>query len=289
MTQEKSPPEPEHIVQLRAELKQVLSLDLEEIGLLEASSGEYESTFIGVHLKTAFQPIYDVKQGDIYGYEALIRPSLFGTLGSTPEFAFTYAEQSGKLVQFDRVCRSQHVLNYRAIHQENGLLFLNVHPKLLLEVSAHGKVFEQILHKYSVPTHRVVLEINESLIEQDKHLIAAVENYRALGYQIAFDHVGGHQSKLYRLWSVQHDFIKFDVSVIQQAAQQPGLAKALKGLVASVQDLGSTPVILGIENQQQLDIAISAGATVLQGHFLAAPVVAKVINDQYKHRTPKVA
>lgn len=289
MTQKQFLPEPEHIVQLRAELKQVLALDLEEIGLLEASSGEYESTFIGVHLKTAFQPIYDVKQGDIYGYEALIRPSLFGTLGSTPEFAFTYAEQSGKLVQFDRVCRSQHVLNYRAIHQENGLLFLNVHPKLLLEVSAHGKVFEQILHKYSVPTHRVVLEINESLIEQDKHLIAAVENYRALGYQIAFDHVGGHQSKLYRLWSVQHDFIKFDVSVIQQAAQHHGLAKALKGLIASVQDLGSTPVILGIENQQQLDIAISAGATVLQGHFLAAPVVAKVINDQYKHRTPKVA
>ncbi|EEF25222.1 Sulfate-binding protein precursor, putative [Ricinus communis] len=123
MTQRQSNQEPEHVIQLRAELKHALSLDLEELGLLEASSGEYESTFIGVHLKTAFQPIYDAKQGDIYGYEALIRPSLFGTLGSTPEFAFTYAEQSGKLVQFDRVCRSQHVLNYRAIHQETACCF----------------------------------------------------------------------------------------------------------------------------------------------------------------------
>lgn len=289
MTQRQSHQEAEHVVRLRAELKQALSLDLEELGLIEADSGEYESTFIGVHLKTAFQPIYDAKQGEIYGYEALIRPSLFGTLGSTPEFAFTYAEQSGKLVQFDRVCRSQHVLNFRAIHQENGLLFLNVHPKLLLEVSAHGKVFEQILHQYSVPTHRVVLEINESLIDQDKHLIAAIENYRSLGYRVAFDHVGNHHSKLYRLWRAQHDFIKFDVSVIHQAAQQPSLAKALGGLVHAVQDLGSTPVIVGVETQQQLDIAIASGAAILQGNFLAAPVVAKVLNDQQQRRASKVA
>lgn len=283
--------EPEYIARLRAELKQALSLDLDELGLIEAASGEYESTFIGVHLKTAFQPIYDTRQGEIYGYEALIRPSLFGTLGSTPEFAFTYAEQSGKLVQFDRVCRSQHVLNFRAIHQENGLLFLNVHPKLLIEVNAHGKVFEQILHKYSVPTHRVVLEIKESLVEQDKQLLPAIENYRALGYRVAFDHFGNHQSKLYRLWSAHHDFIKFDISVIHQAAQQPALARALKGLVQSVQELGSTPVIVGIETQQQLDIAVAAGATVLQGNFLAEPVVAKVINDQYRQsgRVPRVA
>ena len=128
---------------------------------------------------------------------------------------------------------------------------------------------------------RVVLEINESLIEQDKHLIAAIENYRALGYQIAFDHVGGHQSKLYRLWSAHHDYIKFDVSVIQQAAQQPSLAKALKGLVATAQALGSVAVILGIETQQQLDIAIASGAQVLQGNLLATPVEAKVINHNH--------
>ncbi|HEY0906642.1 MAG TPA: EAL domain-containing protein [Methylophilus sp.] len=281
--------EPDYIGQLRAELKQALSLDFDDLGLIEANSGEYESTFIGVHLKTAFQPIYDSRQGEIYGYEALIRPSLFGTLQSTPEFAFTYAEQSGKLVQFDRVCRSQHVLNYRAIHQENGLLFLNVHPKLLIEVNAHGKVFEQILHKYSVPTHRVVLEIKESFVEQDKQLIPAIENYRSLGYQVAFDHFANHQSKLYRLWSAHHDYIKFDLAVIQQAAQDEKLARALKGLVSSVQDIGSTPIIVGIETQHQLDIAIAAGAHILQGNYLAEPVVAKVINDKYRHQRPKVA
>lgn len=278
MSEQSLRPQAEYIGQLRAELKQALSLDFDELGLIEADSGEFESTFIGVHLKTAFQAIYDANQGEIYGYEALIRPSLFGTLESTPDFAFTYAEQSGKLVQFDRVCRSQHVLNYRAIHQENGLLFLNVHPKLLIEVNAHGKVFEQILHKYSVPVHRVVLEIKESFVEQDKQLIPAIENYRALGYRIAFDHFGNQQTKLYRLWSAHHDYIKFDISVIQQAEHDHRVAQVLKGLVQSVKDVGSTPIVVGIESKQQLDIAIGAGAHILQGNLLAEPAVAKVIN-----------
>ena len=291
MTDHRSNTEPEYLHRIRNELKQVLSLDLDELGLIEASSGEFESTFIGVHLKTAFQPLYDTRQGEVLGYEALIRPSLFGTLGSTPEFAFTYAEQTGKLVQFDRVCRSQHVLNFRAIHHDNGLLFLNVHPKLLIEVDGHGKVFEQILHQYAVPTERVVLEIRESHVEQDKQLIPALENYRARGYRIAFDQVGNPQSRLYRLWSAQHDYVKFDLSLIQQAEREAKQAAALRGLVQTVQDLGSTPVIVGVENQRQLDIAIAAGAHVLQGNYLAEPVVAKVINSQpvLSPRVPKAA
>ncbi len=283
--------EPEYLHRIRNELKQVLSLDLDELGLIEASSGEFESTFIGVHLKTAFQPLYDTRLGEVLGYEALIRPSLFGTLGSTPEFAFTYAEQTGKLVQFDRVCRAQHVLNFRAIHHENGLLFLNVHPKLLIEVDGHGKVFEQILHQYAVPTERVVLEIRESHVEQDKQLIPALENYRARGYRIAFDHVGNPQSRLYRLWSAQHDYVKFDLSLIQQAERDVKQAAALRGLVQTVHDLDSTPVIIGIETQRQLDIAIAAGGHILQGNYLAEPVVAKMINSKplLSPRVPKAA
>lgn len=281
---------PDYIGQLSAELKQVLSLNFDDLGLIEANSGEFESTFIGVHLKTAFQAIYDANQGEIIGYEALIRPSLFGTLESTPEFAFTYAEQSGKLVQFDRVCRAQHVLNYRAIHQENGWLFLNVHPKLLTEVNAHGKVFEQILHKYSVPIHRVVLGIKESNIEQDKQLIPALENYRALGYKIAFTHFGNPQTKLYRLWNHHHDYIKLDIAVIREAEHNTILQRALKGIVQSIQDVGSIPVIVGIENQPQLDIAIGAGAHILQGNLLAKPAVASVVNAiSDEHASPRAA
>jgi EAL domain-containing protein (putative c-di-GMP-specific phosphodiesterase class I) len=264
-----------HVEQLREQLKAALFLDLEEYGLVEQSTGEFNSTFLGVQLNSAFQPIYDSVAGDLFGHEALLRPSLGGTLASTPEFAFSYAEQAGKLVQFDRVSRTLHVLNFRQIYAENGLLFLNVHPKLLITVNAHGKVFERILHANSVPTDRVVIEIPENLVDQDKQLIEAIENYRDRGYHIAIDDFGKKKTNLDRIWKLSPDYVKLDISLIQEAERNERVRKALPNLIRLIQDLGAKPIIEGIETQTQLDIAVQAGGTLLQGFFLGKPVTAK--------------
>jgi len=263
-----------HVEQLRLQLKEALLLDLDDYGLVEQSSGEFNSTFLGVRLNSAFQPIYDIEAGDLFGHEALLRPSLGGELSSTPEFAFTYAEQAGKLVQFDRVSRTLHVLNFRQIYAEKGLLFLNVHPKLLITVNAHGKVFERILHSNSVPTDRVVIEIQESLIDQEKQLSEAIVNYRDKGYRIAIDKFGSSQSHIDRLWKFAPDFVKLDLNLIQKAEQNERVRKILPGLIKMIKDLGAKPIVTGVETQAQLDIAIESGAGLVQGFFLAKPVTA---------------
>jgi len=265
------------IEQLRLQLKESLFLDLDDYGLVEQSTGEFNSTFLGVQLNTAFQPIYDIAAGDLIGHEALLRPSLGGELTSTPEFAFTYAEQTGKLVQFDRVARTLHVLNFKQIYAEDGLLFLNVHPKLLVSVNTHGKVFERILHANSVPTHRVVIEIKESEIEQDKQLSEAIDNYRDRAYRIAIDGFGGKKSHIDRLWKLSPDFVKLDLSIIQQAEGNHRVQKILPGLINLIKESGAEAIVTGIETQTQLDIAIESGGLFVQGYFLARPVNAKAL------------
>lgn len=277
-----------HVEQLRLELKEALQLDLDDYGLVEQSTGEFNSTFLGVRLNSAFQPIYDVQAGDLFGYEALLRPSLGGELSSTPEFAFTYAEQAGKLVPFDRVSRTLHVLNFRQIYAENGLLFLNVHPKLLIAVNAHGKVFEKILHSNSVLTDRVVIEIQEGLIEQEKQLTEAIDNYRERGYRIAIDRFGSTQSYIDRLWKFAPDFVKLDLNLIQKAEQNDRIRKILPGLIKMIKDLGAQPIITGIETQIQLDIAIESGSSLVQGNFLAKPVTANELQPAKLFKTSSV-
>jgi EAL domain-containing protein (putative c-di-GMP-specific phosphodiesterase class I) len=264
-----------HVEQLRLQLKESLLLDFEDYGLAEQFTGEFNSTFIGVQLNTAFQPIYDSEAGDLYGHEALLRPTLGNELASAPEFAFTYAEQAGKLVEFDRVSRTLHVLNFRQIYAENGLLFLNVHPKLLISVSEHGKVFERILHANSVPTDRIVIEIQEALIEHDLQLTGAINNYRDRGYRIAIDRFGSNQSHIDRLWKLTPDFVKLDLNLIQQAETDKRVRSALPGLIKIIKDLGAIPIVTGIETQAQLDIALESGSSLFQGYFLAKPVTAK--------------
>jgi EAL domain-containing protein (putative c-di-GMP-specific phosphodiesterase class I) len=274
-----------HVEQLRLELKEALQLDLDDYGLVEQSTGEFNSTFLGVRLNSAFQPIYDIQAGDLFGHEALLRPSLGGELSSTPEFAFTYAEQAGKLVPFDRVSRTLHVLNFRQIYAESGLLFLNVHPKLLIAVNAHGKVFEKILHSNSVPTDRVVIEIQEGLIEQEKQLTEAIDNYRERGYRIAIDRFGSTQSHIDRLWKFAPDFVKIDQSLIQKAEQNHRIHKILPGLIKMIKDLGAQPIITGIETKIQLDIAIESDASLVQGYFLAKPVTANELQPAKLFKT----
>ena len=264
-----------HVEQLRLKLKESLLLDLADYSLAEQSTGEFNSTFIGVQLNSAFQPIYDSEAGDLYGHEAILRPSLGGELASTPDFAFTYAEQTGKLVQFDRVSRTLHVLNFRQIYADNGLLFLKVHPKLLTSVNHHGKVFEFILHSNSLPTNRVVIEIQEDQVAQDRQLAEAIDNYRDRGYRIAIDGFGNAHTRIDRLWKFSPDVVKFDARLIQQAEDNDRIRKSLSGLVNIIIDLGAQPVINGIETQVQLNIAIESGATLFQGDFLGKPFAAK--------------
>jgi len=279
---------PAHVEQLRLQLKEALLLDLDDYGLVEQSTGEFNSTFLGVRLNSAFQPIYDIQAGDLFGHEALLRPSLGGELSSTPEFAFTYAEQAGKLIQFDRVSRTLHVLNFRQIYAENGLLFLNVHPNLLVTVNAHGKVFERILHSNSVPTDRVVIEIQEGLIDQEKQLTEAIVNYRDRGYRIAIDRFGSARSHIDRLWKFTPDFVKLDLHLIQKAEQNDRVSRILPGLIKMIKDLGAQPIVTGIETQAQLDIAIESGSALVQGFFLARPVTANELQPSALFKTDGV-
>ncbi|HYG32449.1 MAG TPA: EAL domain-containing protein, partial [Methylophilaceae bacterium] len=108
-----------HIEQLKNQLKDALYLDLDDFGLEEQTSGEFASTYLSIRLKSAFQPIYG--NGELFGYEALLRPSFGDEQTVSSEFAFGYAEQSGGLIKFDRIARTLHVLNFRQIYADYGL------------------------------------------------------------------------------------------------------------------------------------------------------------------------
>lgn len=280
--------EPEHLSELSQQLKEALSLDLSDFGLEVNATGELTSQFVGVHLTSAFQPIYNVLSGDLQGYEALLRPTLIASAQSTtPEFAFSYAQASNNLVKLDRISRALHLLNYNQIFQEKGLLFLNVHPSLLISVNEHGKVFEKILHDHSVPTDRVVIELRDfvtpspedSLLGYERKLESAIDNYHDRGYKIAIDNFGNAHSLVSRLWKLTPDFIKLDQTLIRQAEANHRLRKTLTGLVGIIKDLGAEPVITGIETQVQLDIALQTGASLLQGYLLGQPASVKNLQN----------
>ncbi|HEY3326605.1 MAG TPA: EAL domain-containing protein [Novimethylophilus sp.] len=269
----------QNIEKLREDLRETLYLDLDDFGL-EAQGDEVVSKFIGLQLRSAFQPIFHAdRAGATLGYEALLRPSIGPADPVSPLFAFSFADNQGKLVKFDRVARTLHTLNYLHLPPDRGLLFLNVHPKLLVSVNAHGKVFERILHAHSVPTRQVVIEILESAVEVDRQLSEAIDNYRDRGYRIAIDDFGSKHSNLDRLWGVAPDYVKLDLSIIREAEANAKVRRILPKLIEIISELDAQAVVEGIENDTQYQIALDAGAPLLQGYFLGRPASASAWRD----------
>lgn len=256
---------------LQNELRDVLSLNREEYQLAIIGD-EIGAEFIGLNLRSVFQPIINVGTQNALGHEAFLRA--FDGKGNAvePESAFHRAEAYQQLVKFDRLCRTLHTLNFLNMGNHNSLLFLNVHPDLFVAVHEHGRVFERVLHQHEVLTSQVVIEFNESAVADQRLLSHAIANYRELGYRIAIDDFGKQHFNLERLWHLAPEYVKLDGSIIRSAEHSPRLQKILPKLVAIIRDLKAEVIIEGVETQAQFDIARHAGVNFLQGYFLGQPV-----------------
>jgi EAL domain-containing protein (putative c-di-GMP-specific phosphodiesterase class I) len=257
---------------LQNELRDTLSLNDEY--QLAVVGDEVRAKFIGLQLSSVFQPIVDLNKNEPLGYEALLRAIDQKGNAVAPPAAFRQAELAERLVKFDRVCRTLHTLNFLNMGKSKGLLFLNVHPELLVAVNSHGKVFEQVLHQHDVATHDVVIEINESAVSEEKLLADAIANYRERGYKIAIDDFGKEHSNLDRLWKLAPEYVKLDGGIIQQAEFNPRLQRILPKLVEIIHELDAEVVIEGIESPVQLELAKHAGAHLVQGYLLGLPASA---------------
>ena len=258
---------------LQNELRDTLSLN--DDYRLEVKGDEVRATFLGMQLRSVFQPIVDLQRNTSLGYEALLRAADPKGNAIAPPAAFRQAEAVERLVKFDRLCRTLHTLNYLNMGKGSGLLFLNVHPELLVAVNAHGKVFEQVLHQHDVATSDVVIEINESAVSEEKQLAAAIANYRERGYRIAIDDFGKEHSNLERLWTLSPEYVKLDGGIIQQAEVNPRLQRILPKLVEIIRELGAEVVVEGVETASQLELARHAGADLVQGYLLGRPAPAQ--------------
>jgi EAL domain-containing protein (putative c-di-GMP-specific phosphodiesterase class I) len=266
------------IENLKEDLRGEIHLNLDKY-LTEESPGRFTAGFLGLKLDTVFQPIVDSATNRAIGFEALLRASVGGLATISPQMAFQYADSYGKLVKFDRICRTLHLLNSLTLPKASGLLFVNVHPKLLASVDSHGRVFEQILQLYSVPTHKVVIEIQESVLGNEATLRKALDNYRDCGYQVAIDDFGRRGSDLGRIWRLSPDFIKSDVGFIREVGSNDRLRRIFRKLVEIIRETGAEAVINGIENARQRELVLDSEVRYLQGHCLGMPAPASRRGD----------
>lgn len=260
-------------------LRNNLLIDLDEYELIDTKEQGLVCNFMNMKLASVFQPVLR-SDGKVVGREALLRAEHTEHGELAPDAAFETTVKAKRVVQFDRLVRIIHLVNHARNAAEYELLFLNVHPRLLNSVKDHGRTFERILHYYSVPTSRVVIEIKETENVDDGDLADAVSNYRSLGYRIAVDDFGAAHSSLERVLKLRPDIVKLDGALIQATEHSRSATASFNQLVDRFRRAGIQVAVQGIETAKQLEIAKNSGADLLQGYHLARPEFAAATRGQ---------
>lgn len=251
-------------------LRNNLLIDLDEYELIDTKEQGLVCNFMNMRLASVFQSVLR-PDGKVVGREALLRAEHIEHGELEPDVAFEETVKAKRVVQFDRLVRIIHLVNHARNAAEHELLFLNVHPRLLNSVKDHGRTFERILHYYSVPTSKVVIEVRETEDMDDAVLVEAVGNYRILGYRIAVDNFGGAHSSLERVLKLRPDIVKLDGELIQATEHSSSATASFNQLVNRFRSTGIQVAVHGIETAKQLEIAKKAGADLLQGNHLVRP------------------
>lgn len=221
-------------------------------------------------LTARFQPIIEMSDGSILGYEGLIRGPSDSALHS-PINLFKAAAENNLTVQVEHLCR-QVVLEQFAAQKLPGKIFLNVSPECLMQRDARYGETLDFIHQIGINPDRVIIELTEYQPTHDYALLLdAVLHYRNMGFEIAIDDLGEGFSSL-RLWSeLKPEYVKIDMHFIQGIDNDAVKAQFVRSIQSIAEKSGTRVIAEGIETQAELLAVREIGVACGQGYHIARP------------------
>lgn len=227
-------------------------------------------------LNTFFQPILKLSTGETIGFEALNRPAVTKLFPDTEVF-YEFVGQSNQVFSFECFCRNlslqRFIERFKGIlSKKTTLLFLNIHPHVLVDPNYHSGKTRQLLSNLGIEPNQVVFELTERSSVSDFAMFEKVlSHYRSQGFRIAVDDVGSGYNSLKTLIYLKPEFIKLDKSLIQFIDQNVEQQKLVK-LIIEYANQSSTEVIAeGIERMEDLHFLQRKGVHYGQGFALGKP------------------
>jgi diguanylate cyclase (GGDEF)-like protein/PAS domain S-box-containing protein len=220
---------------------------------------------IAVH----YQPIVDIGDGGVVGFEALARWDHPGVGDIPPTVFIPLAEEMGLVCQIGR-----NVLNTACGEAAAWRRALGHDYPVSVNVSARH--FDEdlltdvrvALDRAQLPPDLLTIEITESVLQGREHAAAALTALRQLGVHISLDDFGTGYSALAYLRDFPLDEIKIDRSFINNLQAESG-ARLVKTIIDLAHAMHVSTVAEGIERPEQADVLQGQGCTRGQGFLYA--------------------
>lgn len=222
-------------------------------------------------ITTVFQPIVSLRDGSVYGYEALSRGPENTEL-HTPKKLFEYAEKFGMLWDLELLCRSMAIETVHRL-QAQITLFLNVNPNIMHDIKFRQGFTKEYLNNYMINPENIVFEITEKdAVSNIAEFMRTIQNYKSQNYRIAIDDAGAGYSGLNMISDIRPHFIKLDLNLIR-GIDSDVTKQSLVRSMSEFASLSNTYLIAeGIETENELIKLIEIGIHYGQGYFIQRPL-----------------
>lgn len=234
--------------------------------LLE-SSGAFNQFIEKNEVTYAFQPIVDAHTGEVFAYEALMRPT--SAVFKSPTQVLDMAKAQAKMYLIEKqTCMN--VLNWLKNHKQElagRKIFLNSIADQMLDSEdtlymkeEFGDVFPQ-----------AVIEITESERYQRDMMDEKCQFIRSLGGKVAIDDFGSGYSNDLLLLIAQPDYIKIDIQLVSGLDMDTNKLTMVRNIVSYAKTQGWLLIAEGVERKEEAEILIKLGVDYLQGYYLQRP------------------
>jgi len=216
----------------------------------------------GDELYMAYQPIFDLRDNEVVGLEALAR------FTSPPDRStdtwLAEADAVGRLLEMELACLRTAIRDLERLPEE-AYLSLNVSPAMAIAPELH-----EVLG--GLPAERLVLEMTEhARVDDYPALKAALGTFRERGIRLAIDDAGAGFASLRHIVLLHPDFIKLDMTLTRDVHVDETRRALVAALVAFGSQIGAKVVAEGVEFAEQLATLRQAGVQFGQGFYLARP------------------
>ena len=227
-----------------------------------------------------YQPIVDMKTGEIKELEALIRwhhPE-FGII--SPNEFINVAEETGLIISIgewvlEEACRQTKYWQKSLMDARDLTISVNLSAKQLMHPSLTAQVIN-VLKKTDLDMEFLKLEVTESTVmENSETAMEVLNDLSAIGINFSTDDFGTGYSSLSYLHQFPFKRIKIDRGFVGKIDTDVKSESIVQTILMLGNNLGLEVVAEGIENETQMRKLTSAGCRFGQGFLFSKPLSAE--------------
>jgi diguanylate cyclase (GGDEF)-like protein len=240
-------------------------------------------------LKLFYQPLIDLKSGEVAGFEALARWTHEDRGEISPTEFIPVAEESGLILQLGRWAMDKAASTVADWDKRMGgplPLYVGVNLSAIQVARDNiADVVSDALRSSGLRGDRLTLELTESSIVQDPGRATRVfEALKALDTTVAMDDFGTGYSSLAYLQRLPIDVLKIDRSFVTGMMRDPDAVAIVRAVLSLADALGMSTTAEGIETVELATTLATLGCASGQGYYFSPPLEAETALEYWRSR-----